>query len=50
VPVAEGCFVTKCVKYTHQLVHWINDVRSGEDQDDQDLVRRCLWDNGVRNS
>ena len=28
--LAEGCFLTKSVKYTHQLVYWINAVHSGD--------------------
>ncbi len=27
VDLAEGCFLTKSVKYTHQLAHWVNAVR-----------------------
>ena len=26
VDLAEGCMLTKSVKYTHQLVHWVNAV------------------------
>jgi len=33
VDLAEGCFITKTIKYTHQLVHWVNDVRSGDAKD-----------------
>ena len=31
--LAEGCLVTKTVKYTHQLVHWINAVHNGDPTD-----------------
>ena|ERR1700722_10805094 len=27
---AEGCILTKSVKYTHQLTHWVNAVRGGD--------------------
>jgi hypothetical protein len=27
VDLAEGCLVTKTIKYTHQLVHWVSAVR-----------------------
>jgi hypothetical protein len=30
VDLAEGCMLTKSVKYTHQLAHWINAVRGGD--------------------
>jgi hypothetical protein len=30
VDLAEGCLVTKTVKYTHQLAHWVNAVRNGD--------------------
>ena|SRR5216684_617460 len=33
VDLAEGCIVTKTIKYTHQLVHWVNTVRSGDPKD-----------------
>lgn len=26
----EGCMVTKCVKYTHQLAYWIDAVDKGD--------------------
>ena len=26
----EGCMVTKCVKYTHQLAYWIDVVDKGD--------------------
>ena len=29
--LAEGCFLTKSLKYTHSLVHWINAVHSGRE-------------------
>jgi hypothetical protein len=48
IDLSEGCFVTKSVKYTHQLVHWVNAVRSGDDEDL--VVCRRLWDYGIRNS
>ena len=28
VDLSEGCFVTKTLKYTHQLSHWVNAVRN----------------------
>jgi hypothetical protein len=37
--LAEGCFLTKSVKYTHQLVHWVNAVHGG---DPKEVVRRKL--------
>jgi hypothetical protein len=33
VDLAEGCIVTKTIKYTHQLAHWINAVHSGDPKD-----------------
>src|SRR5258707_2117088 len=33
VDLAEGCIVTKTIKDTHQLVHWVNAVRSGDPKD-----------------
>ena len=30
VDLAEGCILTKSVNYTHQLVHWVNAVCSGD--------------------
>ena len=30
VPRIEGCLITKTVKYTHQLTHWINTIKSGD--------------------
>jgi hypothetical protein len=30
VELEEGCLITKSVKYTHQLAHMVNAVRSGE--------------------
>ncbi len=30
VDLAEGCLLTKTVKYTHQLAHWVNAIRSGD--------------------
>ena len=30
VDQAEGCLITKTVKYTHQLAHWVNAVRNGD--------------------
>jgi hypothetical protein len=37
VDLAEGCLLTKTVKYTHQLAHWVNAVRDG---DPTEVVRR----------
>lgn len=39
IDLAEGCILTKSVKYTHQLVHWVNAVHSG---DPGDVVSRKL--------
>ena len=33
INLSEGCLVTKTVKYTHQLVHWVNAVRGGDPSD-----------------
>lgn len=33
VDLAEGCIVTKFVRYTHQLAHMVNAVRSGDSGD-----------------
>jgi hypothetical protein len=30
IDLAEGCILTKSVKYTHQLAHWVNAVHSGD--------------------
>jgi hypothetical protein len=30
VDLSEGCLVTKSIKYTHQLAHWISAVREGD--------------------
>ena len=30
VDLSEGCFVTKTLKYTHQLSYWINAVEDGD--------------------
>jgi hypothetical protein len=30
IDLAEGCILTKSVKYTHQLVHWVDAVCSGD--------------------
>jgi hypothetical protein len=30
INLAEGCILTKSVKYTHQLTHWVNGVHSGD--------------------
>jgi hypothetical protein len=30
VDLSEGCLVTKSLKYTHQLIHWINAIRTGD--------------------
>jgi len=39
IDLAEGCLLTKSVKYTHQLVHWVNAARSG---DSREVVSRKL--------
>lgn len=31
VDLAEGCLVTKTIKYAHQLTHWINAVQNDDD-------------------
>jgi hypothetical protein len=52
VDLHEGCMVTKLVKYTHQLVHFVNAVHEG---DPADVVSRlplknnCWWLNHIRN-
>ena len=33
VNLAEGCLLTKSVKYAHQLAHWVNAVRDGDPGD-----------------
>ena|SRR5271170_5047741 len=30
VDLAEGCMITKSIKYTHQLAHWVNAIRHGD--------------------
>src|ERR1700722_5129773 len=30
VDLAEGCLITRSIKYTHRLAHWVNAVRSGD--------------------
>jgi hypothetical protein len=39
IDLAEGCILTKSVKYTHQLAHWVNAVHSG---DPKEVVSRKL--------
>jgi hypothetical protein len=39
IDLAEGCILTKSVKYTHQLAHWVNAVHSG---DPREVVSRKL--------
>lgn len=39
IDLNEGCIVTKSVKYTHQLIHWVNAVR---DEDPNEIVSRTL--------
>jgi hypothetical protein len=39
IDLAEGCILTKSVKYTHQLIHWVNVVHSG---DPKEVVSRKL--------
>ena len=52
VDLNEGCMVTKLVKYTHQLAHFVNAVRAG---DPADVVSRlplrndCWFLNHIRN-
>jgi hypothetical protein len=41
VDLAEGCILTKSVKYTHQLAHWVTAVRSG---DPSEVVSRFIMD------
>ncbi len=30
IDLAEGCMLTKSINYTHQLIHWVNPVCSGD--------------------
>lgn len=30
IDLAEGCVLTKSVKYTHQLVHWVDAAHGGD--------------------
>jgi hypothetical protein len=32
VSLEEGCLITKTIKYTHQLAHWVNAVRNGDER------------------
>jgi hypothetical protein len=43
VDLAEGCLITKAIKYTHQLVHWVNAVRN-ESEDCHLIVSSRLMD------
>ena len=45
VDLAEGCMLTKSVKYTHQLVHWVNAVLD-EDPSGVVSINREICDNG----
>jgi hypothetical protein len=38
IDLAEGCFITKATKYTHQLTHWINVVRDKSHDADADAI------------
>jgi hypothetical protein len=31
--LSEGCLVTKTLKYTHQLVHWISPIEKGDSEE-----------------
>ena len=42
IDLAEGCILTKSVKYTHQLIHWVKAVHSG---DSREIVSRKLIKN-----
>jgi hypothetical protein len=39
IDLGEGCILTKSVKYTHQLAHWVNAAHGG---DPSDVVSRKL--------
>ncbi|KAH9992714.1 hypothetical protein BJV74DRAFT_877832 [Russula compacta] len=38
VDLNEGCMVTKLVKYTHQLAHFVNAVRTGDSGDIEKII------------
>jgi hypothetical protein len=42
IDLAEGCMLTKSVKYTHQLTHWVKTACSGDAADAKELVSRKL--------
>ena len=37
VDLTEGCMLTKSIRYTHQLAHWVNAVR-GQGRDPSEVV------------
>ena len=39
LPIVEGCFITKTVKYTHELVNWINAEQSPDNSTRDEIVR-----------
>jgi hypothetical protein len=39
IDLAEGCILTKSVKYKHQLIHWVNAIHGG---DSTEVVSRKL--------
>ena len=43
VDLSEGCLITKTIKYTHQLAHWVNAVRN-KFADSRLIVRRRFMD------
>ena len=40
----EGCFITKTIKYTHQLIHWFNAVRNSNSTETQSEIVDVLDD------
>ncbi|KIM84707.1 hypothetical protein PILCRDRAFT_393899 [Piloderma croceum F 1598] len=42
VDLVEGCLVTKIIKYTHQLTHWVNAVRNEDPEPVEDLFEEVL--------
>jgi len=43
VDLSEGCLITKAIKYTHQLVHWVNAVQN-KSADSRLIVSRRFMD------
>jgi hypothetical protein len=42
IDLAEGCILTKSIKYTHQLTHWVNAAHSGDPK--EVISRRLIGD------